>query len=466
MDTKKWDLILKYKKLYIIFFFVTVLIRSAGPFTILPKIVNNSIFTVVGLLGIFFIGCDLLQAYKERKKLTYEPLLMIFLVVAAISSLINIKYGYFDNLQSILWQGIIFFIVYNVGKEFYSDKVFFNTIHWVLIISWFLLVMVSIFMFLINFQFSEMVFGGTKHLRLGFIGARLFGVFVDPNYASMVCIMTIIMSIYQFLLKSTNKWVKVFLGLNIFFQLSYISMSGSRSGLLVLVCIVFLGAFYIVFQKQLSKARNILVAFIVATLLAVGSSAVTFFAVDALKMLYMPIFDFIVALKKGGLKDATSVGAAKTDKIFERPDSGKGGGDISNLRFAIWGSGMELFKTSWLFGTSPRNMIPYAKDVLPSTYIATNRTMHNAYLNTVVTTGILGTIPLFTFYLKSFVSMIKIVFRRNAFLDYFGYYVLCLVVVAASSMFLNELIFVNTVNSFLFWLFLGRLMGQAKSENV
>ncbi|MEI5994940.1 O-antigen ligase family protein [Candidatus Enterococcus mansonii] len=442
------------------------MIRSAGPFTILPKIVNTAIFTIVGLLGIFFICCDLWQAYQEKKRLTYEPLLVLFIIVAAISSIINIKYGYFDNLQSVLWQGIIFFIVYNVGKEFFEDKSFFSIIHWGLIIFWFILVIASIFMFLINFQLSEMVFGGTKHLRLGFIDGRLFGIFVDPNYASMVSIMTIVLSMYQFLLESTKKWIKVFLGFNVFFQLSYISMSGSRSGLLVLMCIVFLGIFYVVFQKQLSKAKNIFLTFLLAMVLAVVSSFAVYFAIDALKVIYMPLFDFIMSLKEHGVENSVGPSNAKSDKIFERPDSGKGGGDISNLRFAIWKSGMELFKTSWLFGTSPRNMIAYAKDVLPDTYIATNRTMHNAYLNTIVSTGILGTIPLFAFYIKSLISIIKTVFKRNAFSDYFGYYVLCLVVVASSSMFLNELIFVNTANSFLFWLFLGRLVGQAKSEKA
>ena len=80
-----------------------------------------------------------------------------------------------------------------------------------------------------------------------------------------------------------------------------------------------------------------------------------------------------------------------------RPDVAKST-DVSNLRFTIWKSAIEIFQSSWLFGTSPKNMIAYAQDILPNTYIAQrNFSVHNAYLNTLASTGILGGITFVVF---------------------------------------------------------------------
>ena len=53
---------------------------------------------------------------------------------------------------------------------------------------------------------------------------------------------------------------------------------------------------------------------------------------------------------------------------MERPDVVQST-DISNLRFRIWASAMDIFKTTWLFGASPRNALIYAKEVLPKSFI-------------------------------------------------------------------------------------------------
>ena len=40
------------------------------------------------------------------------------------------------------------------------------------------------------------------------------------------------------------------------------------------------------------------------------------------------------------------------------------------MRFSIWKSSVEIFKTSPIYGTSPRNLLSYAHDKLPNTFIS------------------------------------------------------------------------------------------------
>ncbi|MFM2489029.1 O-antigen ligase family protein [Enterococcus avium] len=63
----------------------------------------------------------------------------------------------------------------------------------------------------------------------------------------------------------------------------------------------------------------------------------------------------------------------------------------SNGRLGLWKSGFELFKTNVLFGTSPKGIFEYAKEVLPTTFIArTQKYTHNTYVNVITSTGLVG----------------------------------------------------------------------------
>ena len=54
--------------------------------------------------------------------------------------------------------------------------------------------------------------------------------------------------------------------------------------------------------------------------------------------------------------------------------------DISNMRFSIWKSSVEIFKTSPIYGTSPRNLLSYAHDKLPNTFISQKSiVVHNTF---------------------------------------------------------------------------------------
>ena len=152
-----------------------------------------------------------------------------------------------------------------------------------------------------------------------------------------------------------------------------------------------------------------------------------------------------------------------SDNIIGRTESDING-DVSNRRFDIWQSGLEIFKTSPLFGITFRNYVPYAEKNLPDTYIVNNDfgkfpSMHNSFVDVLVSQGVLG-----FFLLLCFIASVLVVFFRYFFKSrgveyrYNTYLLLCFLPILVSMMFYSETFYMNTGGAFLFWSFLGFLM--------
>ena len=130
---------------------------------------------------------------------------------------------------------------------------------------------------------------------------------------------------------------------------------------------------------------------------------------------------------------------------------------MSNNRFALWKSSFEIFQSSPLVGSSPRNLVNYAQKELPNTFIARKKqTSHNFIFYLLATTGLLGTIPLLVFLGIKIWNTLRQLFMRTI-KDYDSYVLNTMAVLAIliSAMFLTELVLVNKIGSFIFWLYLG-----------
>ncbi|MGQ4824150.1 O-antigen ligase family protein, partial [Enterococcus faecalis] len=81
---------------------------------------------------------------------------------------------------------------------------------------------------------------------------------------------------------------------------------------------------------------------------------------------------------------------------LKRPDTDSG--DVSNLRFELWKSAIEIFKSKPISGGSPGYYIEYAHDKLPYTLMGKDTlTAHNFIFLVMAATGGLGLLTLLTF---------------------------------------------------------------------
>ena len=239
--------------IYICFIIVYTAIREVLPLNFL--IDNNFISAAIFGFGAVLIITDLLI---NRKCINgrAQDLLILFIAVCVISSVINIKYGIFDNLKFIATLMIEYFILFCFAfgdtKEQLTKKLNYTTA--TLSIVWFIAVFCSVLMYFFNVDivvFGRGIFGKTSQ---GFSNefSRLWGILQDPNYAGATSVVVLFASV-RFFARNKNIVLRILNVINIIIQLFYIILGGSRATmiLLFLSLAIFIGYRFILEKENI-----------------------------------------------------------------------------------------------------------------------------------------------------------------------------------------------------------------------
>ncbi len=453
----------KLKEFMLIIFSLMLMGRFVSLYWVLPHSVDALIFLGISVAALFFVGIDI-ACKKDLLKTSNIIYLMVFFVSCCISCCIFIKYGWLENLKALISIAVSAFFLYpfmKVNGEEKTKKII-VLVQKITICAWLILALISIFTFFI--QYSNIFYMHGTRILLGCIENRLFGMFSDPNYASIVSILTIIFSIAILNYKNQNKFIRVISVTNIVVQFFYIVLGASRTGEVCLLLVTFFAA--LVFSYRI-KPQGKLYLLIIRIVAALAVCAAVHYAIEYTRLVFSYVPSLFEPFFQGGGHGRTRAGFMFHKVSMQRPDVADNS-DISNLRFRIWSSAVDIFKTSWLFGVSPRNALSYAKDVLPGAFIAQRGyDAHNFYVATLLYTGISGSLTLGIFLVKSAYSIAKH-YIENKFLisdAFFNSMVASALCIAASGMFLSEILFITTVGSFFFWLFLGSISHRICKEN-
>ncbi len=448
------------KTVYMVLFLFVLMGRFISLYWIIPHIVDTVAFVGFTCFAAAFVIFDLIG---KRRTLSVPNIvfLVLFFVSCFISCVIYVKYGWADNLKSLMSIALSLFFLYpysfvNGAKELEKIIVLVQKIT---IISWMIFSLVSIYTFII--QYSKIFYIHGTRILLGCIENRLFGVFSDPNYASVISIITMAFSVAVLNYKNQNKFIKIIAALNIGVQFVYLVLGASRTGEVCFLMVLFISAF--VYSYKINSKKNFFVLIVRLIIIACACFAVHFI-IDYTRV----IFSYIPSLFSSTHSSGSGAMTGLYQVSMERPDVVENS-DISNLRFRIWGSAIDIFKTTWLFGASPRNALKYAKDVLPNAFIAQRGyDAHNFYVATVFYTGVLGSLFLGIFLIKRAYKIVKYYLVNNFKVNnpLFNSLVISLICTAVSGMFLSEILFITTVGSFFFWTFLGYVTDViSKSRN-
>lgn len=476
------DKIEKIKPIYFYTLLVSLILRSINIYSLIPSKIDSLLFTILVVVGVFFLIVDFFNNMK-LKRFPYNYLLILFFIIFLVSSITNREFGIFSNLKLIIWSCIYFFLSYNFGEDNFSNNNFFKKINMTLIVSWFLISFLSLMMFFLKFGYEKYT-SPRERLRVGFLESRLFGLFGDPNYGATVCLIVMMLIVFYLIndWQKANAISKTLYIINLAIQFFVLILSGSRSALLISFIVVGTVAFFylLVFLEKVGVKRRVLrviLSFVVTFLVLGGYSLVE----SGTKKVLQTIPEHInleVNITKDNRDERIGIRQSEKNNTDEnvsltRKDVAHNE-DISNMRFSIWKSGIEIFKnTPWL-GTSPRNVIPYAHKYMPNTFIAQKSIVtHNLFINVLVSTGIFGFLTFIIFLGWQGISIILFFFKNfNDLPNYFYVYLSIIMVLVLSGLFNNEIILVNTVGAFLFWLYLGNIRGymkgryNGKSKNV
>lgn len=437
------------------------------------------VLTAFGVIVIVY-ACIQTKFYKNAVGFWWVA---AFLLSHIFSSVMSVKYGITGNLKEFFWLAFPMLILYSMSflytkAEILKEMKILSLIYvlWCTAAS---LVSLSMLWWGRNYAIGD---GSGGYKVIGFKWGRLWGVFDDPNHGATIIAAGIILSVYL-ITTAKKKYVKALLGLAIFMQYFYIVFSDSRTGEITLVTAIFVFSGALAYRTFRSKGRAFLIGTtILLTFILAGSVLGVSYGT---KKVYNKTEQVRLAAEKAKAAKTAKTNKKGTASKQQKPKVPQLGReqdiekDVSNGRISIWKSGLDIAFTSPLYGVSFRNMTEYARENLPKTYIVHTPgggnydSLHNTVMDLFVSQGILGILIIGGFIVSIFTALkfwntTKVSLGHDESQralkekdDNFSFNVTCFAIVlslAAGSMFLSMVIYLNSPQAYIFWACLGYLV--------
>lgn len=404
----------------------------------------------------------MLKDYKQYLKMKNLILLGLFLFSYCVSSALNIQYGVEENIQEVIWLGLQIFILYLLSYRYTSEmmKQELKILSIVTVVYCTIANLISFTMLKWGYLYDYVDPTGYAH-GIGYRWGRLWGVYDDPNHGAVITVIAIILATYL-CTQYKKSAVRILLGISMAIQYIYIGFADSRTASFALCGAVLTGVFFVgnCMAKKWSGvkkyAANLLIALVVTGICMGG--ILTGEKVN--EEMSKKAQETAQVKKEVTVKQANPTGRKR--------DLAK---DSSNGRFDIWMSGVEIAKTSPIYGVSFRNMTVYAKENLPKTYIVNNSlvaydSLHNVFVDVLVSQGMIGMVIVLAFIVNT-VRTLCLGVKGYQKSDY-ALLVTCLALVAAmavASMFYSYVFYLHAPQTYIFWLGLGYLITLAQKND-
>ncbi|MBS5843743.1 MAG: O-antigen ligase family protein [Clostridiales bacterium] len=443
-----------------IIYLILVLVSFSSILLYIPYLKNVLVAASVLLGGIVL----LYRVIHIRRflKMKYIWLLIAFIGSYGISMLLNLKYGFLEPLQAMVWMVFQYFILFLKDPEQPREQTEkeFRIISWVYLIY---MLCASILSFLqLLFNHSIMDYTKNPAQLSGLVWGRLWGAYTDPNYGSVLSIVAIFIGIY--LVKCyKNIFVKILCGANAVIQVLYIAFSDSRTGL---VCIAAGGAFYAYVRLiKLPKLESRKAAGrVISCITALCIMCALFILPRGIQKTYNEIIRLTTTTQTETPSAVQQIGR---EQDLEQ--------DISNKRFDLWKSGFEIYRLRPVFGVSMFNAVAFAQEQLPNTFLVNNDAMifdnlHNSFLNILLSQGIVGFVIAMIFTVLSAIYVLQGIARmrgtrENPDCVRITALASILITIVASMMFIGDVFYLNSGASFMFWNILGMLFVYFEKAN-
>lgn len=446
----------------------------------------NYLTIIVGILmiALLFLNINKLKEFLNNK--TYLLLLM-FILSYVLSIIFNYVYDLKTSIKVLIWLVTNMFFT-NSFMYLANENQLKNELKKIITL---LVILVGICNVLNIIQLISKTTGTIKSFdgQLIVTGisswGRFYGVFYDPNYASVICTIAFISGIYL-ISKYRSIILKVIIIINNIMSYTYICFCQSRSGLMTFA--IGLTAFCVLYfvnnnKNKIIRLITIIMCVSMITLLVPNSilnfynnaktiehenNTITNTDVDIKKeeqtnkdnkRIIDKIIDTSKDLENENQEKQNDNKEEKTPTI-NRKDNSK---DISNRRFDIWKSGIEIFKISPIYGVGYGNVESFAKNRLPETYVVNNsfsnfRVFHNFIIDIIVNQGIVGLIIITILGIKIIIDIIKYkILSNKANNQEIALILASLTSICVSGMFLSQIFYVNNAVTFMFWLMFGYL---------
>lgn len=444
-----------------------ILFLFYGLFSFNSFLAHTKIISITLYLTLFFAGIVLMYRIVNYKYFINNKLLWIAFLFAlsyAVSFLLNLEYKSFNGVKTFIFMGMEFCLLLATDsrKNFEVKKRETELILKIFSAYMFIAAFASIILMFTSY--GKITTRNNASIISGFVWGRLWGVFTDPNYASVLSVSAIIILLY-FIITDHKKIIKVVNFINLLLQLMYIAFSDSRTGLVTLMVASAIFTYFYFVSKHISANRLIKNA--VSVLLALIIGATSFAAVKIAQKTYNCI---VIRIEESKPVSDDKPNLPDIDKIGREQDIEN---DISNRRFALWKSAIETFKIKPIFGISFDNLLNFVEKNQPKTYLVNNgqgkfNNYHNMLFNVLAGQGTVGILIFIVLIILSVISAVKklvLVYGKKEWHFYTMIFSI-LVGASASAMFLSDIIYAISVNMMLFWYLLGVITSDYNSKAI
>jgi O-antigen ligase len=359
--------------------------------------------SILAGFGVILLVVDTL-VFRHLLKVPHIKWLLAFLLIMIVSSLLNIRYGWFDNAKTIVWQAIqlgLFLPLFLILSK-QKFRTFFQTNFWILFIITAAICFLSFVEFLLQINYFLPLDDELVQAQ-GFSVGRLFGVLGDPNFLAVLIVCIMVSAWYYLRNFSVTRGQKRFLYATLVLEWLVFICANSRIGLLCFLVMAF-----IVLASLLRNTASSSLPHKWAGLFK------AFMVIAVIPVLMFVVLTPLSATYANWMHDLNLMGESETTTktsvfLAARQDTQKD--DVSNNRFRIWSDYLTFSQDTLVFGKSPRNLLPEIIALHPDSYVAEKTyETHNGYIYLFCATGIAGTVPwlvVIAFFLAKTIRYVK-----------------------------------------------------------
>ena len=409
-------------------------------------------------------------------------LMVAFCGCYLISTVLNIRFGWYENIRTLILQGFLFFLIYCYpDREEDGETMKRNIWMGYYIIACAILSVLSFVYFLTGR--NEIYYPEVASIPLyytGFYWGRLYGVYWDPNIGGLMCCVSLMLSA-EFFRRYKSVVVRILMCASIALSVLYIAFSDSRTGRLAMGVGVALSA--VMWAAQGRKRAVASPCAALALVVAIGAPVLikntynNVMQTQEEALLAQEEKELAQEEQKAGKEEKTEEEIAiamqegkltGTETVIRQSDDISS--DLTNRRFDIWKSAIDIFLANPAFGVGHNTVLAYVEAEQPDSYLINNdhmhfASMHNTFFDVLVAQGAAG----FALYLAMAILFVVVILkdRSRIFEQTEGQGIVMFALVAAmvcASCFMSEIVYVCSPMSFMFWMALSVMMRASKPK--
>ncbi len=394
----------------------------------------------------------------------HKIFLIIYMIIFAISIIVNFKNNPMDNIKTFVYTGFFLFVLYSYDSKGNSVKNASNeliNINNIVIFISSITGLIALFMFISLIQFTY------NDITQGFVYPKspaLWGLYVNPNSGGMVATLSIILTVSNIYLykhsskRILSKFTFSYYIFNIIIQWLYLVLCNSRGATLSLLSAILFITFYKSYNKfnlRFKVFKSVIFALLISFVVAIGYTTLN--TLSKTTLAYIPQY-----VEK--ISSNSNINSDSEEDIEITLDREIQSGHISTGRAEIWSYGLNTLKLSPLFGHGPGNIGLAKQQLYPndtSKYVTTNN-MHNGYIQILLANGILGLATFSIFIILIAKDSLKVIFIRKSYIDLDERNLTVLILapilaIAVNGMFENVILLTQSYITTLLWIYMGYL---------